>query len=1124
MLFNPRCWLSIVAALAVSAAFAQPNEPSNKTASDPPAAPKEATPLPVEALRVPSGTVIVLYERAKDAMQLFAKWILLSPEKYQEQQDRIKQLEAQLQAPKPIYPSECRLSGRVVGNAALLRVEFLFSTDQPRSIVALGCTSGNLTSATLDGKTPAPIDAPGEEGYTVRVAAPGEHRVILELGIGLANRGAKTAEQGFEIGLPTAAITVLEQFDAPAGVAEVRCSRRLSGRARPAAEVMVLAAKRLHSSTVPRERFSLGPVEQLELAWRNPTPQATGQPLLSAEGVFQVRVDETAVTTEAELLLQGETDEWHLQVPRGTVLREPRLREDARVKSVDFTADDKSEMVIRLTQPVKELKVSLQVTQARPGPGKTLPVGPFAVLGKNLLQQKGHITITAPASLRVHYVPVGEWTRREPAPQARDDQIASLFSYWAWPPARPDHSIPPILELSIEAISSPAECHAAHELRLAGDSWKLVSHWEIRCPTGIDRLECRLPPRFKLDASACSASKEPMEIVTGESAVSLKWNDKVFQPLTVTLVGAYSLQAADERQIALELPRPLGAVERGAQATAVVPDDYELVLEGGPPTTAADRTRHRWQWVRGPEALELAWRLYRPDAAVLSVADVTLTGVQIRVRQQFRYPATGKNADLVLIQVPAALQTGARVEHAGGTALLIPNPARNGTAWAGPLTPASGAQGGAARADTLTVNYTLPMSDQVGRRLSIPLLGPADAARAETKARVWCDPGMHVELPGARGWEERPIEIVAERDSLPALVASTNRHDLPLTLALSAPEGSPLARFVADRALVSAAVTTEGFQLYRMRCWLSKLSGRHLDLDLPAPPASIKMEASLSEKRLLWQTVPANPLRVRLPLEPDLFRPPVLLDLTYEIPPSRTDGGSFLIHRLKAPVFADDFLVDHVRWSIVLPSGWLPLTTSANYVMDQRWSLQGWLFGPRPAYSGQDLEAWLAGNPDAAPARDAEPALVCRGNALEPLAVAAFPKQALWILGCSLLFLVVSLPLLLAAWPRGLVWVAAALIAVAVVSVAVAWPSVLRVVAYGCQPGICVLLGVLVLHWMLQERYRRQIVFLPGFSRVTGGSSLIRAAAAGRPREPTTVDAPAKMEGSSLSSQPRAAT
>ena len=81
---------------------------------------------------------------------------------------------------------------------------------------------------------------------------------------------------------------------------------------------------------------------------------------------------------------------------------------------------------------------------------------------------------------------------------------------------------------------------------------------------------------------------------------------------------------------------------------------------------------------------------------------------------------------------------------------------------------------------------------------------------------------------------------------------------------------------------------------------------------------------------------------------------------------------------------------------------------------------------------------------------------------------------------------------------------------------ALLWPGVLAAVAYGCEPGVLVLLLVLGIPWMLHQRYRRQVVFMPGFTRARAGSSLIRNGGTGsapRPRgEPSTVDVPGSAE------------
>jgi hypothetical protein len=46
------------------------------------------------------------------------------------------------------------------------------------------------------------------------------------------------------------------------------------------------------------------------------------------------------------------------------------------------------------------------------------------------------------------------------------------------------------------------------------------------------------------------------------------------------------------------------------------------------------------------------------------------------------------------------------------------------------------------------------------------------------------------------------------------------------------------------------------------------------------------------------------------------------------------------------------------------------------------------------------------------------------------------------------------------------------------------------------------------IHQLVQERYRRQLVFMPGFTRTKAGSTITRTNSAKVLREASTVDAP----------------
>jgi hypothetical protein len=268
----------------------------------------------------------------------------------------------------------------------------------------------------------------------------------------------------------------------------------------------------------------------------------------------------------------------------------------------------------------------------------------------------------------------------------------------------------------------------------------------------------------------------------------------------------------------------------------------------------------------------------------------------------------------------------------------------------------------------------------------------------------------------------------------------------------------------------------------------------------------------------------------------------MVLEVSYQLEPGRTGGGP-LRTLLRSPTLLGHPGVVPTLWEVSLPSAWVPLAPEAGPGVERTWGRRGWLLAPHLAVTDANLERWFTGSAaeDGTPAT--HPSLVCWRDGSADLAVTHVPQQV-WLLVCSLGLLAVGLFLSWLTWPadprslaeprtRGrLVLPVLALAAVAVIAGVLLWPTALAYVAYGCQPGAAVLLAVAGLQWLLHERYRRQVVFLPSFSRgrtepPSGrtGSSRPREvppeqpeSRAGRtPGEPSTVDAP-RPAGSSASS------
>jgi drug/metabolite transporter (DMT)-like permease len=83
------------------------------------------------------------------------------------------------------------------------------------------------------------------------------------------------------------------------------------------------------------------------------------------------------------------------------------------------------------------------------------------------------------------------------------------------------------------------------------------------------------------------------------------------------------------------------------------------------------------------------------------------------------------------------------------------------------------------------------------------------------------------------------------------------------------------------------------------------------------------------------------------------------------------------------------------------------------------------------------------------------------------------------------------------------------LVGVTLVAAGVAAPGVWPAFLYGAQAAGVVLALVAAILWVRQQRWRRQVILMPGFRRRKTGSSLLRGQGSRPPREPSTVDGPA---------------
>ena len=105
-------------------------------------------------------------------------------------------------------------------------------------------------------------------------------------------------------------------------------------------------------------------------------------------------------------------------------------------------------------------------------------------------------------------------------------------------------------------------------------------------------------------------------------------------------------------------------------------------------------------------------------------------------------------------------------------------------------------------------------------------------------------------------------------------------------------------------------------------------------------------------------------------------------------------------------------------------------------------------------------------------------------------------------------FLIVLLGGYFSPLSRAVFWMILLLLGVGMLTAAVLCPAVVPPLVFGLQPGLVLFVVFVGIHWIWQERYRRQLVFMPGFTRAKPHSTMVRSNAAKRPREESTIDAP----------------
>ncbi len=1026
-------------------------------------------------------------------------------------------LTAQEKKPKATETTaHCVLVGTYQNGSLALSAKFDFVTYKARTPIYLGLKDANLS---WDEKAPPRLDggfadlhADADGSFYAIVDKAGTHKLTMDLIVPVT----VGQERSFEFGLPRSTSTQVI-LNLPAGVKKIRWNDRDESGPGGRWEIRWLTGEK-----------------SLKVSWREPGV-AVGPALLKADVDVKVHLDKNQTDIQAVFhlgLLQGQTKEWLLWLPTQT-----RLKSTLPADWVWIAPEGRpGPYVIRHTKEggAESLIVAVETLIPRTPAQPKIALGPFLVQGAT--QSKGLIHVMGPVDglqgLRPFFKPIGELYQQPSKvtdPKTAGFESLAHFYFSGNPLAK--KGLPPtsiLLEVELKPERSVIETSVQHDLKFRQEGsvryWDLESRFLAKTPALLDAIDVQVPAFFLWHTQVASAfppqlplwlALYPFDVVVPEqlsddggplpklagNRLSLRMKRTGTGEWEGRLQARYPAPPGRQR-LRLELPRPAGGSDRGAKVAVQMPPDLELLIANrGLDEPVGDKQTLSFE--QTPATLELAWRPYVPEMSVTSKVIVDVKKEQVWITQHFEIarPTKGPKSVLTLGRLGVDFPNQARNRKLlQGELGKNDDLAGKKTLWIKPVSDPAGSLDFAVK-----FGIALPTTGElVTTRLAIPLVWPQGVTWKEATVFIYTEPGMAPRIVREAGQGDVWLKRASVKDELspenvvPSAVLVGAGRDLPLVVEVEKPVGAKIPPLLCDRTVVQVHVDDEGNQNYRVRIGIRKIAANHVDIELPVPWAQATLEVKDVGKITNFKIIDASRNLAQIPLD-QVGSQGATLEIRYQIPAGTVEGRLFWQTTFKPPEFSKEVFLGKVRWLISLHEAKTPIVFGPVQV-DFRWALKRGLLGPEPPRI-DDLD----GDWDLEEA----PSLVFWRTQMEPQRVIHLGWQP-WILLCSGTVLLLGLALMLLSDARLWFWGLMAALTAGLCAAAWSSPYVLAPFLWGSQAGLGVLLLIAGIHWLLQERYRRQLVFLPGFSRKTPGSTLSRPK---KPREASTVDSPMQREG-----------
>lgn len=1105
-------------------------------------------------LPLPKNALILITENLEKAQAMLPDFILMSPKRFAEMQQRLRELEAKLQAKtQPVYKVELR--GRVTGETVHLSARYHILVSAAGERIGLGGLGAQILSARLGDDVP--IIAATKEGF-VWIPDPGDQpakspaKVILdiEFEVPVTNQvGVKDGESTsyrFAFGMPRSAISTLE-LTLPVNADSVICNGQVR---RP-----VRRGKQSHVGPI-----GLGSPKRLDVSWTSKRPRAVARRKDDIRWRFTLKILEHQYQLHGELigrLPSGKQKTWTVRVPPSASVMLPESHKD----SYEVSRDGESG-VWRVT-PKPDRLADREVTLLVDAKGQWSDGDRFAIPQIQIAGSQAKATIDVVVDRKVsgayawRYFPQPGWNRAETAGTKTTD---ARFEGWipAYDSKALGEKLPPLLEVYFEPVRPVADSHIRHQVRLREVENRFVwlnetsievkpihgrvRYIEVSIPD-IDLLRKHLKlwaacgglalgpgsivgsfppgairewsgtsshPVFQRWSSGSNISIQTERLPNGRTRIYVDAGEPEFglaQPFSLMYAATYHVDASCRDTwiplIQVHTPR-----KTGEDITVSVEDaDWELTQ----PSSESGVRKVRLSLNRRSPFLALAWQPSVARLAFSVTSDVTLEPHRGYVRERWKCKSAHK--DMRRGHLPVPLRVPADVEN-----LLVQ---RNGrtlsiTATNKPMTVPL------APGDEITLTYAFSYrqdgaNHSDGRinhhRVRIPFVRPATYSDLQHRVHVWAPLGVLPQLVrNAReneSWRDLGTIPVAGTDRLPAWAGETNVAAQQLLLAIPS-RLAAVHEVLVDRALLQVLCYADGTEFWCVRYVLSSLRPDELRIGFPIPVDELHPAIRINGKLASWQAAASrDTVIVRLPT--DVPDDGTLLEIRYTM---RSAQAAAVDLRFLTPPTVNGQLrtINGVRWQIITPTGSLPWIDGDYRPWPRKWIRRGWLFEKAAAVDNHENATWIGSDPE----QRLTGGVVLTSGTLQPLRMLILPREAWLLVGSGffiLLGFLVVIPTRIRFIARGLVLLG---ILPAVIAAVVLRPLWIDVALYAIQPGVAVFVLTMVAHWLIRRHVRRRLEHLPSFAPLQPTSSVVQTA---KPRRsPSTVDADRQVIESAQSS------